>query len=184
MNIFFRVLLAVYAVCLSIVSALVMLVIFRPVVLTTIYEGLYGTITENRGASIIIFVIALAFFIVSLTFLFSGLKSNKDKKAVSKYTNIGEIKISLNTIENIALTASRRLNGVRDSKAYVFKADESVSIAIRAVVMPDINIPSLSEDIQAKVKKAVEESSGIGVADVKVIIDNVYSGSVYKARVE
>ena len=40
-------------------------------------------------------------------FLLSGVKSEKDKKSVSKYNNVGEIRISLSAIESIALNASK-----------------------------------------------------------------------------
>ena len=184
MNLFLRILLAIYAFCLAVFSAIVMIVIARPEIFNSISNYIITSVLYNSGASIAAFVIVFIFFVLSLAFLFSGIKSGKDKKAVSKYTSIGEIKISLNSIENIALAAAKRLNGVRDTKARVYKLDDSVSIAINIVVMPDISIPALSEEIQTRVKKSVEESSGITVNDVKVFVDSIYSGITYKPRVE
>ena len=116
-------------------------------------------------------------------FLLSGVRSNKDKKAVSKHTNIGEIRISLNSIENIALTTSRRINGVRDTKAFVKRQEDTVSITIRTMVLPDIVIPAVSEEIQDRVKRAVEENAGIEVKNVKVQVEGIYSGNAaVKAR--
>lgn len=85
-------------------------------------------------------------------FLLSGVRSERNRKSITRFNKIGEVKISLNTIENIALAASRRNNGVRDSKAYVKRTGENVSVHIRVVVMPDINIPALLEDIQKELK--------------------------------
>jgi len=184
MNIFFRVLLAVYAFCLAIVSAIAMVITIKPVVFEFIYNYLADSVLGSRSASVIMFIIAFIFFILSFTFLLSGFKGSKDRKAVSRHTNIGEIKISLHSIENIALNASKKLNGVRDTRAHVEKIDDNVSIVIRVVVMPDINIPMLSEDIQVKVKKSVEESSGISVNEVKVVVDSIHSSTTYKPRVE
>ena len=48
--------------------------------------------------------------------------------------------------------------------------------------MQEGNIPLLSEDIQGKVKNAIEESFGIKVNEVKVLIENIYTG--FKSRVE
>jgi len=184
MNIFFRVLLAVYAFCLAIVSTLAMIVALRPDAFERIYLYMTDGVLSDVGARVIMFLIALVFFGLSLTFLLSGIRSSKDKRAVSKYTNIGEIVISLNSIENIVLNASKRLNGIKDSKASVTRMGDGVSIVIKAVVMPDVNIPTLSEDIQLRVKKSVEESTGVNVSDVKVIIENIFAGSIYKPRVE
>lgn len=186
MNIFFRVLLAVYAFCLALVSALAMYISIRP----KAYAGISDYLAENvfaDGATsfrIAVFAIALIFFALSLMFLLSGVKSNKDKKAVSKHTNIGEIRISLNSIENIAINASKKAGGVRESKTLVKKAEDGVNIEVRIVVMPDLSIPVISEDVQVRVKKAVEDASGIIVKQVKVIVDSIYSGATYKARVE
>lgn len=182
MNIFFRVLLAVYASCLTLLSLLAMLASFRPAVFKALYIYVESVVMPNPSSRFLMLIISFLFFILSVTFLFSGFKSGKDKKGVSKHTNIGEIKISLNSIENIALAASRKLAGIKDSKADVFRQEDGVSITIRLVVLPEINIPGLSEDIQVKVKASVEECSGIKVNDVKVVIENIYTG--YKSRVE
>lgn len=182
MNLFFRILLAIYAFFLTIISLMSMVVTFKPELFDRLTYYVYNELLLNRTASIILFIVELIFFILSITFLLSGFKSDKDKKAISKHTNIGEIKISLDTIENIALAASRKINGVKDTKAYVIKHEDSVSVAIKAVVLAEINIPALSEDIQIKVKKSIEESSGVKVNDVSVVVENIYTG--YKSRVE
>jgi uncharacterized alkaline shock family protein YloU len=184
MNIFFRILLAVYAFSMAIISTLTMIIAFRPDTFERISLSLTNNVLLDAGSRIVLFLIALIFFVLSITFLFSGIKSNRDKKAVSKYTNIGEIKISLNSLENIALNTVRRLSGIKESKAYVSRSGDNVSIAIKVIVMPDINIPALSEEIQSRVKKAVEDSSGISVAGVKVMVDNISAGTLFKARVE
>ena len=186
MNIFFRVLLAIYAFCLAVISAVTMYVTIRTGVFNTLCSYLDDKVFSSIGPGprILVFLIALVFFVLSITFLLSGVRSNKDKKAVSKHTNIGEVRISLNSIENIALNASKKANGVKEAKTLVKKQDDNVSITARIIVMPDLSIPAISEDVQMRVKKSVEESSGINVRDVKVIVDSIYSGVTYKSRVE
>ncbi len=186
MNIFFRVLLAVYAFCLTLVSALAMYISVRPKAYADISDYLAERIFADGATSyrIAVFTIALIFFALSLVFLFSGFKSNKDKKAVSKHTNIGEIRISLNSIENIALSASKKTAGVKESKTLVKKVEDGVDIEVHIVVMPELSIPVISEDVQGRVKKAVEEASGIFVKQVKVIVESIYAGFTNKARVE
>lgn len=184
MNIFFRVLLAIYAFCLMVLSAFMMVVTVKSTYLEIIYNYFRSDVLQNRGSAVIAFIIAFIFFVLSLVFLLSGLKSNRDKKAVSKYTNIGEVRISLNTIESIALATSKRISGVKETKANVLKAEEGVSIAISIVVLPEINIPELSASMQERVKKAVEEISGVSVSDVKVVVENIYTGAAVKSRVE
>lgn len=179
MNIFFRILLTIYAFCLALISAAVMLITIRTDYFASITGFLQSEIFTDsvQGPRIAVFIAAFVFFILSLAFLFSGVRTNKDKKAVSKHTNIGEIRISLNSIENIALTASRRVNGVRDTKAYVKRIEDTVDITVRIVVMPDTGIPAISMEIQDRVKRTVEENAGIAVESVKVLVDSIYSGN-------
>lgn len=186
MNIFFRILLAVYAFVMAVVSAVMMY-------LAVSTKMLYGALNlfknilfgnSATGYRIAIFIVSLIFFTLSVMFLLSGVKSNKDKRAVSKHTNIGEIRISLNSIENIAFNTSKKVNGIRDSKISVAKLEDGVNIEIRIVIMPDLSIPAISEDVQERVKKSVEETSGVIVKQVKVIVDSIFSGTIYKARVE
>ncbi len=182
MNLFFRVLLAIYAFCLTIITGIAIAVTLEPSLYDDITQFFYNGI-KGRTSSIIIFVFELIFLVIGIIFLFSGVRSNKDKKSVKKHTNIGEIKISINSIENIALATSRKFSGIKDSKAYVTKHEDNVSVIIKTVVLPDVNIPALAEDMQSKVKKSIEETAGVAVNDVKVVVDNIYTGYT-KSRVE
>jgi uncharacterized alkaline shock family protein YloU len=186
MKIFFRVLLAVYAFCLAVFSAFAMYVAIFPNAYVEISEYIIQAISTDNATTlrIAVFAVALVFFALSIMFLLSGVRNSKDRKAVSKHTSIGEIKISLNSIENIAINASRKTNGVRDSKTLVRKTDDSVEIEIRIVVMPDMSIPAITEDVQQRVKKSVEDTAGIAVKTVRVIVDSIYTGITYKPRVE
>ncbi|MGI6669203.1 MAG: alkaline shock response membrane anchor protein AmaP [Acetivibrionales bacterium] len=186
MNILFRILLAIYAFCLALFSAFGLYIAIDPNLFVIISDH-FTEILSTDGAialRVTIFATAMVFFILSIMFLLSGVRSSKDKKAVSKHTNIGEIKISLSSIENIASHTCRRINGVKESKTIVRKSEDAVQIEARMIVMPDMSIPVISEEVQARVKKAVEEASGVMVKNVNVIVDNIYSGITYKARVE
>ncbi len=183
MNIILRVLLAVYAFFLTIASMFAMLVTIKSDILSEAYTYLYNDVLGYRNPSIIMFIVSSIFFCLSLTFLLSGFKPEGDKKAITKYNKNGDIRITLNSIENIALATSRKLNGIRDSKAFVSKVGEGVSITVKAIVLPDINIPLLSEDMQQKVKSAVEDCTGVQVDSVRVLVESIFTG--YKsARVE
>ncbi len=186
MNIFFRVLLAFYAFCMAILSAFGMYIAIYPQAFVDISGSISEAILANEASAlrIVVFIISLLFFVLSIIFLLSGVRSNKDKKAVSKHTNIGEIKISLNSIENIAINASRKVNGIKETKTLVKKADDGVEIEVRIIVMPDLSIPVISEEVQGRVKNAVEDASGITVKQVRVVVESIYTGITSKPRVE
>jgi len=183
MNLGFRILMAFYGFCLTIVSFVTMVISLKPEFFDKMSTNVSVELQQNRNFSVMLFVVGFIFFSISLTFLLSGFKSPKDKKAVKKHTNIGLIRISHSALENIALNATRKINAVKDAKAYINSVGENnVSVLIKVVVQADVNIPVLSEDIQVRVKKSVEDSSGVNVAEVRVVVENIYSA--YKARVE
>lgn len=182
MNIFFRTLLAFYAFCLTIISLILMIITLNKEMFVNIIVFLESNILNNRVSVVLLFIIELIFFGLSLMFLLSGVRNERNRKSISRFNKIGEIKISLTTIENIALATSRRNNGVKESKAYVKRVGENVSIYIKTIVMSDINIPALTENIQLRVKKSIEETTGILVNDIIVFVENIHAG--YRSRVE
>lgn len=184
MNIIFRILLIIYAVCFAFVAVLAVLAAINNDVLGRIYYRLDTSIASSNYSGVIIAIIALFLLISAILFFMAGFRTNRDKKAVSKYTNIGEVKISLNSIENIALNVASEMSSIKDLKAFVSKADDNVSITIRGAVLPDVNIPLVSGELQEKVKNAVEENSGIGVAEVRVFIEGIYSGALPRQKAE
>jgi uncharacterized alkaline shock family protein YloU len=142
-----------------------------------------SNLLTNNVFQFIVFFGGLAILAVTVILLLSGTNDDTDKRTVSKKTEIGEIKVSLNSIESIALAATKRLSGIKEAKANVFKGVEGVTVIIKAIVLSDVNIPILSEDIQVKVKKTIEDTSGIRVIEVKVVVDNIFVG-YNKNRVE
>jgi len=182
MNILFRTILAIYAFCLTVVSVILMAMTLSHSLFSSTTEYIMEFVLPNKASNILMFIVELIFFTLSIIFLFSGVRSEREKKSISKANNIGEIRISLSALENIALSAARKITGIKDTKAYVRKLGEDVSIYIKAVVLADTHIPTLSEELQSKVKKAIEETSGINVSDVRVSVENIYTG--YKSRVE
>ncbi len=175
MNILLRILLVIYAVCFIIISVLSVITVLNNEIATNFRQKF---ISLGYNSPIVFIIISLIFLVSAILFLIFALKTNKDKKAVSKNTNIGEVKISLNSIENIALSAVGKFSAVRNVRAFVSKVDDNVSVTIKALVLPDINIPVISNEIQEAVKSAVEESSGIMVSDVRVVIEDIYSGTL------
>lgn len=80
MNMLFRVLLAVYAFCLAVLSAVFMLITFEHSILDSIYNYLSGTVLGNGWSTVLMLVISLVFFVLSITFLLSGFRIGKEKK--------------------------------------------------------------------------------------------------------
>jgi uncharacterized alkaline shock family protein YloU len=131
------------------------------------------------GAAVFLLLVSLRFLIVSVK------RSGSSAPSINQRTEHGDIRISVETVENLALKAASRTRGIKDLRARVRVAESGLEILIRAFVDGDGSIPALSEEMQRSVSSHIEELTGIPVAEVSVYIANVTQApSAYKSRVE
>lgn len=130
-------------------------------------------------------VVAAVLLLFSLRFLIVSLqRSSSSSASIDQRTDIGDIRISIETIENLALKAATRQRGVKDLRARVRATDAGIEIMLRTIVDGESSIPALTEEIQRTVKENVEEITGIPVINVAVFIANVVQSGTFKSRVE
>lgn len=131
--------------------------------------------------------IAIGLFVLLVTcrFFFVSVRRGRGQvPSIDQRTDYGDIRISLETVENLALKSAGRVRGVKDMKAKVSVSDAGLDIVIRAVVDGESSIPELSEEMQRSVKNHIEEITGIPVAGVSVFVANVMQSQAFKSRVE
>lgn len=130
--------------------------------------------------------VGVIMLLLSIRFVYITLRRGRSQAAsIDQRTDYGDIRISLDTVENLSLKAAGRSRGVKDVKARVRVSQSGIEIEIRALVDGESSIPELTEDMQRNVKELVEEITGIPVASVTVFIANiVQSAPTFKSRVE
>lgn len=131
------------------------------------------------ATAIVVLLVSLRFFILSIR------RENSTAPSINQRTDHGDIRISVETVENLALKAASRTRGVKDLKARVRVGEPGLAILIRAFIDGEGSIPALSEEMQRNVAQQVEEATGIPVAEVSVFIANVTQAPTsFKSRVE
>lgn len=130
------------------------------------------------AVGIVLFLMSLRFFILSLS------RGSSSTQSIDQRTEIGDIRISIETIENLSLKAASKQRGVKDLRARVRASDAGLEIVLRTVIDGEHAIPALTEDIQRAVKSHIEEITGIPVMNVAVFIANVIQANTFKSRVE
>ena len=121
---------------------------------------------------LIVTVISLLLLIVGFRLLFSGIRRHKPKSTLLKNTELGGIRVSLNTIDGLAQKSARSYSGIRDVKSEVIAIPEGVRILLKISIIPDVNIPELTEQLQMGIKEYVEKLTGIYVKEIQVYVDN------------
>lgn len=178
MNLLNRIILSVYMLIMVLISICIIILPFKLIPLDTvnliineIYYGWYYSL------------IGLLIFIVSIRLLFSGITSdNRKKRGIIKPTEFGEIKISVETFESLAMRTVKQVSGIKDVKVRVDLGNGDITIYTRLLVLPDVNIPKVISEVQCRIKDYIESTTEINVKEVNVIIDDV--ALVATARVE
>ncbi len=104
----------------------------------------------------------------------------KEGGTIVSFTEIGEVRISFKAIENMVLTASRKVKGIREVNTRIDYIEQGLVIYIRIKILPDIAIPELTNELQTRVKDYVQEISGSSVAEIKVLVENIAQEKIEK----
>ncbi|WP_309118758.1 alkaline shock response membrane anchor protein AmaP [Paenibacillus sp.] len=148
-------------------------------------ESFVDAIYMTGPAKYAAIAVCAALFLLSIRFLFVSLRKSRERSgSIDQRTEFGDIRISLETVENLALKAANRVRGVKDLRARVRVDDSGLDIQLRSVVDGESSIQQLTEEMQRGVKEHVEDITGIPVAMVTVYVANVVQSQTFKARVE
>lgn len=132
-----------------------------------------------------IIIVAAVIFLISLRFLYISLsRAGQQVQSIDQRTEYGDVRISLETMENLALKATSKHKGIKDTRVRVNATDAGMDIVIRVVVDGETSIPQLTEDVQKSVKLYVEDITGIPVINVSVFVANIIQTNTLKSRVE
>lgn len=129
-------------------------------------------------------IVAIIFLIVSLRFFFSSFRSRQPKRerGIRQRSDLGEVNITLQTIQTIAERAARRVKGVRDLKTVVRAHESGNMITLRVSVDGETPLPELTQQLQAVVKEQVEGIAGVMISEVAVVVTEVTQSEIYAAR--
>ncbi len=146
---------------------------------TSPLQNLMQTIYENTVYS---GLTAIAFLILSILSLSMIRVGERDRVAVSTSTQFGQIRISDRTIEGIVTRAGLNVEGIKEVSPRIHPLQEGMNILIKAVTNPDFVIPQVVENLQVLVKQDVEKYTGLKVAEVRVMVQNIDTPSSIRMR--
>lgn len=169
MNILDRVILTVYMLFMALISLLIIVLPFKLVPLYMV-NNIIGELYSNWYYSIA----GLLLFVVSGRLLISGVSSGRKRfRGVSRPAEFGDVKISAETFESLSLRVIKQIPGIKDVKVEVLVLNGELIIEAKLLVIPDINIPQVTAEVQSKIKSYIESITEINVKEVRVSVDNV-----------
>lgn len=123
---------------------------------------------------IVLAVAGVVLLVVSLKVLFSRGRAPAAvaPAALVKSTANGEIHVSLEALNELVQRSVRAQQGVKDMASQVIvQAEGGVTIMIQLTLMPEVNIPELTEKVQTDVKAYIQTYAGIQVLEARVYVD-------------
>ncbi|MFD2116059.1 alkaline shock response membrane anchor protein AmaP [Paenibacillus yanchengensis] len=179
-----KMLLFLYSIVIMIISAVVIAATLGWIPFTY-SERFIEMLQLNRTVAITAICIAVVLLLMSLRFfIVSVARTSVTSTSIDQRTDFGDIRISMETIESLALKAASRQRGIKDLRARIKVTDAGLDIVLRTVIDGETAIPQLTEDVQVAVKSHIEEITGMPVAAVAVFIANVVQANTFKSRVE
>lgn len=130
-------------------------------------------------------VIAIVWFVLGLRFLFYRIGST-DVDYVVLPGEFGNIRISFETIRQLANRTGKTVKGVAEFDTRIRNGQQGIWLAIRVRVLADMDLNAMSKEIQVQVKEYVEQTTGVTVERVTVHIAELASqtAKVSKAWVD
>lgn len=129
----------------------------------------------------ILWLLVGLYVIMGARLFWKGMVVERNKQAVVQDGEMGDVRVSLPAIESLAEKVVSSRQGVRDVRARVVSAPHGINIRMNISVAPDINLPTLSKDIQQQVRDSIFNVAGISVHGVRVAVE---SFSTRKNRVD
>ena len=164
-----------YTVGLTVAFALFLVIPLHYVTMSEINAAVSGMYAAYRWYYLAGAILLILLNIRVIATLFYS--DNGERLGVIKYTNDGEINISNDTIKALVLKTASEVRGLREIRVMIKPGKDNINIMIRALIMPDLNIPQTVKEVQEKVKSYLEAIAEIPVGEVKVVVENLASGT-------
>jgi len=179
MGIFDRVILSIYTFLLAFLSLGVILLSLRLISLEWVGTSLNYIYGQWEAA-----LIGGVFLLVSIRLLIAGLRSQRAKDTIVHHNDMGDVHISLAAVENLVEKTARHIRGVRGVKIKVDRKGQELKVFIKAIVSPENNVPSVSNEIQQRIYEQIKNTVGIELSDIHVLVENISNDFKAKQRVE
>lgn len=184
-KLFDRVLLAILLILVIAISITFIMVACR-VFLASEMQAMVEQLYYNDIVAIVLGVCSAALLIIAIRLLFFGGKKRDLPEPTStlvRSSELGSTFIALSAIDSMVQKHCRSNNRIRSVMSVVHALrDGGITINIRLSLMPDNNIPELTDELQKSLKEYIEQLSGITVREIGILVEDTSISA--KARVE
>lgn len=118
-------------------------------------------------------LIGAVFFAVSVRLISIAFRRKGGGQPVIHETSMGEVRISLDAVENLIRKTARSIKGVREIKVVVTHGKDGLHVFLSGTISPEVSIPEVSEEIQGSVRQYVKRVVGVDLIDIRLEVENI-----------
>ena len=97
-----------------------------------------------------------------------------EKITVVNNTELGEVDITLEALQNLVRSVAFQQEEIKDIDSKLEPTETGIKITLTGKVYPSTVIPELTENLQKIIKSYIEDTTGVNVEEVKILIENIY----------
>lgn len=179
MGIFDRIILSIYTFLLAFLSLGVIVLSLRLIPLELVGTSLNYIYGQWEAG-----LVGAVFLLVSVRLLLAGLRSRRGRNTIVHRNEMGDVHISLDAVENLIERAARHVRGVRNVKVDAEHTGSGLKVYLKAVISPESNVPTVTEEIQSRVHEYIKNTVGIELTDMRIYVHNISNDFKARQRVE
>ena len=165
-----KIVLSIYTLALAVVSFIMTVVAISPEEVQPA-RWIEDALSTGRGRWAV-GLIGAVFFLVSVRLIAVAFRRQGGQPVVHE-TVMGEVRISLDAVENLIRKTARAIKGVREIKATVIHGKDGLHVLLKGTISPEVSIPEVSEEIQSSVRTYVKRVVGVELVDIRMEVENI-----------
>lgn len=116
---------------------------------------------------------ALVVFLLSLVLLGRSFGRRPVKFSILQETELGQVNITMSALEQLVIKGASAVSGVREVKPTLKLTGRGITLLLKVHVLPDINIPQTTSELQRIVRDYLLKTSGTSLHEIKVQVTKV-----------
>jgi uncharacterized alkaline shock family protein YloU len=117
--------------------------------------------------------VAVVFLLFSIRVLLSGMRKERTGTTITHHSELGDVRITLTAIQNLAQRAAKGVRGVKEAKVSVQLVNDALVVNARVATSLDNTAPGISAALQEAIRENVQASTGVSVKEVKVLVEDM-----------
>lgn len=132
------------------------------------FKEILGSIYLSSDDKILWIFLGVLIFLIGISILNIALGRRDSQKAVIIKTDNGEVRISMNAIEDYIRKTALRIKEIRDIKSKIFMRGKELRINSKIILKTDVDVNNIVIKIQNEIEESVHSMLGI---DIKLNIN-------------